>query len=68
VEPVPNDAPLGANSVEADEADPRPNDDAGGLPHDLVVHGVGPGMPVCTGPGDVAPPPRVLGCHGSGGS
>jgi hypothetical protein len=66
VEPIANDMPLGADSVQADGADPLPDDEAGGLRCDLVFHGVSPGTPMCTTPGNVAPAPGSLGAIGPG--
>jgi hypothetical protein len=48
VESITDDAPLGANSVEADGANPRSGDAARGLRRDLVVGGLGPSMLGCT--------------------
>jgi hypothetical protein len=44
-EPDAHGASLGIVSIEVDGADPRSGDSAGALPHDLVVHGTGLGMP-----------------------
>jgi hypothetical protein len=52
VESIIDDALLGADGVEADGADPRPDDDARSVHWDLVVCGVGPSTPEFLAPGD----------------
>jgi hypothetical protein len=47
-------------SIEVDGAGPRAGDDAGGLLHDLVVHGAGLGVPGCTTLCDAIPAPDVI--------
>jgi hypothetical protein len=47
---------------------PRPGDDAGGPPSDLVVHGTGLGMPGSAAPGDAIGAPKSLGAMGPGGN
>jgi hypothetical protein len=57
---------LGAVSIEVDRASPLPRDDTGGLLHDLVTHGSGPGMPGIAVPGDTILALGFLGVVGSG--
>jgi hypothetical protein len=66
VDPIADDMPLGTNSIEADGADPRPDDDAKGLCRDLVVHGASPSTPGFTAPGDAVPAPRFSSAVGPG--
>jgi hypothetical protein len=66
VEPVADDAPLSADSIEADGACLWLDDAIGGLCQDLVVLGVGPSMPGCTTPGDVVPAPEFSGAMSPG--
>jgi hypothetical protein len=49
---------LGADSVEVDGTEPRPNNAAGGLSMHLVMHGSGASMTGSTAPGDVVPSPE----------
>jgi hypothetical protein len=58
VEGVAGDARLGADSVEADGIEPRPDDTAGSPCLDLVMCNSGSSMPV----------PQVSGCRGFEGS
>jgi hypothetical protein len=55
VEPATNDVPLGTDSVEGDGVDPRPDDNARSLHHDLVVCGAGRSSPRFTALGDAVP-------------
>jgi hypothetical protein len=61
-----NGMSLGAVSVEVDGAGPRSCDDAGGLSRNLVVRGVGLGMPGSAAPGDAIPAPESSGAVGPG--
>jgi hypothetical protein len=58
VEAVASDTLLGADSVEADGIEPRPDDAAGDLCLDMVTRGSGPSTPGSTAPGDAVPAPR----------
>jgi hypothetical protein len=70
---VTTNAPLGANGVHKDGAEPRSDDAIGGdasIPEplgspcfDLVMHSPGTGMPKRTALGDAILTPRVLGCR-----
>jgi hypothetical protein len=66
LEPVADDTPLGTDNVEAEGIDPRPDDDARGLHHDLVVRGASPGTPRCVSLGDMALALRSSGIVGPG--
>jgi hypothetical protein len=58
-------APQGDVSIEANEVDPQPGDDAGTSPHDLVVRSASLGTLGCTDPSGAMPGP---GSSGAGGS
>jgi hypothetical protein len=64
VELVADNTPLRTDNVEADGEDPRLDDNAGGLCHNLVVQGASPSMVECTASGDMVPAPRSMGVEG----
>jgi hypothetical protein len=66
VEPGVDDAPLGAVSIEANRAGPRPSDDVKSPFHDLVVWGTDSSMLGHKSPGDTVPAPGSSGAVGSG--
>jgi hypothetical protein len=61
VEAVASDRRLGADSVEADRAKPRPDATVGGLCLDFVMRGSSTSMPGHTAQGDADPAPGFLG-------
>jgi hypothetical protein len=56
--------PLGAVSIEVDDADPRPGNDAGSLLRHLAVCNANLGTLGRTDPGDAIPAPRSSGALG----
>jgi hypothetical protein len=65
VQPVADATPLGTNNIKVDGVDPRPDDNAGGLRRNIVVHGAGPGMPGCIALDNMVPAPGSSGAVGS---
>jgi hypothetical protein len=63
VEAVINNAPLGADTIEGDKAEPSLDDVVKGMCRDLVVCNSGPSAPGCTAPGDAFPAPRFSGVY-----
>jgi hypothetical protein len=61
VEVVASNVLLGADSVEVDGTEPRPDDAVRGPCLDLVMRGSNPGMAGCIAPGDVVLAPRFSG-------